>query len=271
MEPLKIIDCFIFFSEIELLKFRLKELQDVVDYFVIVESNKTFSNNPKPYNFENSLEELKLLFNDGKVLEKIIYVKVEDLPQDGDAWSREAYQRNCIKRGLDLIPNLTGDDVLIITDADEIPDPDKLDSIKNRKVYYNNPIRLQQDMYYYNFNCKANIPNTTALLIEYKHLGFFEDINKIVRTYWYHTTDKFGWHLSYFGDSKWIVEKIKAFSHQEYNNETYTNEETINELIKNCQDLFFRDNKSTHDFNFKSIKENDYLPKNYEMILKNEL
>lgn len=36
-----IYDCFTFFNEIELLEWRLKLLDEVVDYFVIVESNMT--------------------------------------------------------------------------------------------------------------------------------------------------------------------------------------------------------------------------------------
>ena len=36
-----VIDCFIFFNELEMLEFRLEELNEHVDYFVLVESNLT--------------------------------------------------------------------------------------------------------------------------------------------------------------------------------------------------------------------------------------
>ena len=39
---IKIIDCFIFYNELDLLEYRLNILNDVVDYFVIVESTHTF-------------------------------------------------------------------------------------------------------------------------------------------------------------------------------------------------------------------------------------
>ena len=45
-------DCFIFFDEFDLLEIRLTLLDDVVDYFVIVESNFTFSGKKKNYNFK---------------------------------------------------------------------------------------------------------------------------------------------------------------------------------------------------------------------------
>jgi beta-1,4-mannosyl-glycoprotein beta-1,4-N-acetylglucosaminyltransferase len=47
MQNNKIVDCFIFHNELDMLKFRLKELYDVVDYFVLVESTKTFTNADK--------------------------------------------------------------------------------------------------------------------------------------------------------------------------------------------------------------------------------
>ena len=44
----KVIDCFPFFNELELLKFRLTELDPYVDKFVLVESTRTFTGNFKP-------------------------------------------------------------------------------------------------------------------------------------------------------------------------------------------------------------------------------
>ena len=48
----KIIDSFLFYDEIELLKFRLSELYDNVDYFFILESDHDFKGNPKELFFE---------------------------------------------------------------------------------------------------------------------------------------------------------------------------------------------------------------------------
>ena len=44
---MKIVDCFLFYNKLELLTFKLKELTDVVDFFVIVESKFTFRGNDK--------------------------------------------------------------------------------------------------------------------------------------------------------------------------------------------------------------------------------
>ena len=51
---MKIIDCFIFYNELDLLFYRLSVLNNVVDYFVLVEATKTHAGNDKilsSYNF----------------------------------------------------------------------------------------------------------------------------------------------------------------------------------------------------------------------------
>jgi hypothetical protein len=74
-----------------------------------------------------------------------------------------------------------------------------------------------------------------------------------------------GWHLSYFGDKNFIKNKIENFSHQELNLELFTNQEKIQNRIKNKQDLFDRDIKICHI----NIEDNDNLPPEYDVYLKN--
>ena len=69
---MKVIDSFIFFNEINMLKLRLNYLNDVVDYFLISESNYTFSGNPKPYYLDEILKELP-----DDITNKIIRIKYE--------------------------------------------------------------------------------------------------------------------------------------------------------------------------------------------------
>ena len=49
---MKIYDCFSYWDEDLLLDLRLNILNDYVDYFVIVEGNKTWQNNPKKLRFK---------------------------------------------------------------------------------------------------------------------------------------------------------------------------------------------------------------------------
>ena len=39
---MKVVDCFTFYNELDLLEMRLEEMYDIVDNFVIVEATKTF-------------------------------------------------------------------------------------------------------------------------------------------------------------------------------------------------------------------------------------
>lgn len=54
---MKVYDCFTFYNEFELLELRLKALWDVVDCFVIVEADKTHTNQPKPFQWRLPLVE----------------------------------------------------------------------------------------------------------------------------------------------------------------------------------------------------------------------
>ena len=81
---MKIIDCFTFYNELDMLEFRLTELNDVVDYFVLVECIKTHVNNDKELFFENNKKRYS------KFLHKIIHIIVKDnIPQTSNSWDIE--------------------------------------------------------------------------------------------------------------------------------------------------------------------------------------
>ena len=89
-----VLDTFIFYNELEMLEFRLTELDPVVDRFVICESKLTFAGNVKPLYFQNNKARFK------KWLPKINHVIIENEPNAKDAWERERIQRNAIRMGI---------------------------------------------------------------------------------------------------------------------------------------------------------------------------
>lgn len=124
---MKVYDCFTFFNEFELLELRLKSLWDMVDYFVIVEADKTQNNVPKPMYFANRANEFK------EFLPKIRYIPMRmDVAYKGKGdWTIENAQRNAIMYGImDAAP----DDLILVSDVDEIPDPDILQRISQNNV-----------------------------------------------------------------------------------------------------------------------------------------
>jgi beta-1,4-mannosyl-glycoprotein beta-1,4-N-acetylglucosaminyltransferase len=145
-----IIDAFIFYNEVELLLYRLELLYQVVDYFLIVESTLTHVGKPKEMYFDKSLLE--------RFSNKIIYIIVDDLPFPEEIYDvtlnhhllNEIFQRNCIQRGIDKL-NLNDSDYIIVTDIDEIPDPNTIKMLQPGQV---SCACLEQDLYYYNINSK---------------------------------------------------------------------------------------------------------------------
>ena len=124
---MKVYDCFTFYNEFELLELRLRSLWDVVDYFVLVEADKTQTNIPKPFYFN----ERKADF--AEFLPKIRHLMGRvDLPYKGTGdWVIEFAQRNLIAQGLtDAEP----DDLVFISDLDEIWAPDILQRLQDNRV-----------------------------------------------------------------------------------------------------------------------------------------
>ena len=250
----KFIDCFTFYNELDILKFRLKELDDVTDHFIIVESNYTFSGKPKPFFFQDNIE----IFKDYQ--QKIVHIVVEDMPNNGNAWKNEFHQRNCILRGLKTL-TLEPNDLVSITDVDEIPDSKTILDLKQKGL--NSVASLNMDFYYYNLNTQYIGKWTSAKIVPYKI--FQRKSPQNIRDTAGKLMNRGGWHLSYFGDPSFIENKLKSFSHQELNHKRFTDLNVIAKRIESKQDLFGRSNIK---FRHVEINENKYLPTNYEMLIQ---
>lgn len=87
----KVWDCFLFNCELELLSFRLNELSQCVDFFVLVEATTTFRGEPKPLYYAQNKSSYQEFQN------QIIHVVVDDMPTETDSpWAREKYQHAAI-------------------------------------------------------------------------------------------------------------------------------------------------------------------------------
>jgi beta-1,4-mannosyl-glycoprotein beta-1,4-N-acetylglucosaminyltransferase len=111
----KVYDAIIFSVELDLLEVRIRELWDVVDKFVILESNATFTGKPK-----------ELTFNDHKVqfefaASKIHHVMINqyELPPGEGPFYNEGKMREAMNQALVDAGVKTGDMVLM-SDVDEI-------------------------------------------------------------------------------------------------------------------------------------------------------
>jgi beta-1,4-mannosyl-glycoprotein beta-1,4-N-acetylglucosaminyltransferase len=260
----KIVDCFIFYNELDLLNYRLNILNDYVDYFVLVEATHSFVGKEKSLFYQENKELFKE-FN-----HKIIHIVVDDFShkypniniENGEQWNNEIFQRNCIKRGLDKL-KLNDDDIFTVTDLDEIPDPKLLQKIKKNEINID-VVVIELDFYYYNLNCKINGTWPLSRMIsykKYKELGF--SCEQIRKNMSFKIIPNAGWHLSYFGDEKFIKNKIENFGHQELNIADFTDENNILNRIKNQKDLY---NRSSSIVNVE-IEDNNNLPPKYDKYL----
>ena len=135
---MKIFDCFPFFNELEILELRFMELYDTVDYFVIVEANKSHNGTPKEFIFENNKSRYE------KWLDKVIYVKVEDMPEYNPdyVFALEYFQRQQIMRGLE--GKAQEGDKILVSDCDEIPKVEKIKENLNSKEW----LVFSQELFY---------------------------------------------------------------------------------------------------------------------------
>lgn len=246
-------DCFQFFNELDILKIRLNVLSPVVDRFVISEATETFSGLKKPLYYEENKE----MF--AEFADKIIHVVVEDTPQ-GDTHYRDTFQKNAVTRGL---KGCTDDDVVIFSDLDEIPNPDKIREIlqdfQKDKIYH-----FAQRLFY----CYLNMEEISGSLLSYA--GEFEGVE---RKKWIGTkmcsyqllreqdlklgelrfperkeigirVDDGGWHFGYMGGHgekdirKRVQQKVVSAAHQEYNSKHVLS--NVTDQIKDGKDIFGR-------------------------------
>ena len=113
----KVIDCFPFNAEFDVLTMRLVELYDAVDAFVLVEADVDHQGHPKPYHFAENAKRF------ASWADKIVSVQATGLPPAGewpDPWIRENAQREFIGKGLEAL-GVTSEDIILQSDVDEIP------------------------------------------------------------------------------------------------------------------------------------------------------
>jgi len=278
---MKIFDTFMFFNELDLLEIRLKFLYPNVDFFIISECNETFSGRKKDFLFEKNKKRFE------KFSDKIIYQKLDNVPKSFDKFSKpfysnfkksyvhkhngvpliklsksfqnEVYQRDSIIEP--LLKLAQANDIIIMSDLDEIPNPDTLKSAISYVSNYDKLVHFEQTwfMYYLNNFCDNKWYGT--------HLCKFSYLKKhSIDLLQFHKEDKLklsggkifknaGWHFNNLMSPESISLKLRTFAHKEYSGNEFSSPDLIKEKINKKIDLFNRGHK------YKVINLDNNFPK----------
>ena len=262
-----------FYDEDVILDIRLNYLDKFVDKFVIVESK-----------YAHNGEKRRLLFNISnykKFAKKIVYLVVSEKPKGLislkdkklydinstkilNAIKRENFQRNYIFNG---IKKAHKDDVIIISDIDEIP---KLDFFNFNKIL-NKVYIFEQKFFYYKLDlfdpkiswhgsriCKFSKLLSPQWLrnIKAKNYPIWRlDVLFSKNRYFDNVLIKDGgWHFSYLKNSLGIKKKLRTYLHH---NEYDLNPINI-KIIKNM----IKSKKAIYDLNLDQRADNRFLTGN---------
>ena len=265
---MKIYDCFTFFNELDLLEIRLTELYDYVDYFVIVEADKTHSGKPKEFILEKNFSRY------ARWKDKIIHLKVK-MPKFNlfdkllinlerkthgfltrfigsnfrmGKWKLDNFQREQIIKGLTTCDE---EDIIMISDLDEIPRAEKISEMvsileKSKKVGF----RQTFLNHYLNGYVHDNWIGTKAVKFKTLKRELRNNPQRIRLRKFHYPLEKVG-----------IREKIKIIPNGGWHFNNIGKEEEVKELIvsKVESELFKGNLERELNKRLKSIKSLNYV------------
>ena len=209
--PRRVFNLMPFNDEVALLKTHLAEMADWVDLFVIVESEVTFTGQPKPLHFEKHRHEF------AAYADKIRHLVVGEHPEAFHSpWGRDFRQRDL---AIGAISGLAApDDLVLLTDVDEIIDRKALEDFKGDFA----GLKMRMFRFFLNYRPTAeNGPvRRTGAVLAARHLQRFGSSYArfdLARNRDSQLIDDAGWHFTSMCDPARLVAKINSYAHQERN------------------------------------------------------
>ncbi|XP_065044783.1 uncharacterized protein LOC135676959 isoform X1 [Musa acuminata AAA Group] len=227
--PRRVYDAVLFSNELDILEVRWNELSPYVSEFILLESNSTFTGLKKPLFFAENRHRFKF------VESRLTYGTFGGRFVKGEnPFVEEAYQRKALDQ-LIRIAGISDDDLLIMSDVDEIPSghtinllrwcdeiPEKL-HLQLRNYLYSFEFYLDDDSW------RASVHRYRAGKTTYAHLRQTDDL----------LADS-GWHCSFcFRHISEFIFKMNAYSHVDRVRFAYfLNRFRIQDVICRGADLF---------------------------------
>ncbi|UNI21852.1 Beta-1,4-mannosyl-glycoprotein 4-beta-N-acetylglucosaminyltransferase [Purpureocillium takamizusanense] len=259
----KVYDLVMVNSELDFLEIRLNTIYDHVDYFIIVESPKTFQGEDKPLIIKENWGKFR------RYHDKMIYHELQ-FPTTFNphrAWDYEDLQRDAMYEQVML--GLKGQrfpvqgDVIVVADVDEIPRPQAL--LVLRSCNYHRRLTLASKFYYYSFQFLHTGP-------EWQHpqATYYEGSRTLKPTNLRNGDGGFapfrgrekgvlnnaGWHCSScFATIEQFLNKMASFSHGWMNAEPYRDKDRIAAAVREGRDVWERQQDT-----FTRLDENKDMP-----------
>ena len=283
---MKIYDCTTFYSEHMMMDVRFSILDKYVEKFIVTESTYSHSGKRKKLNFD--------INNYPKYKDKIIYLVIDKEPNDLIEIEKDNVSKrlNSIKR-IELsynymkgaINEVAEDDLIILSDNDEIPNLGSKSFLKSKKKV----ILFNQLFFYYKFNLFYDLlPWYGSKACKKKSLKSFSWLKNLKTKkypFWridtYFSENKMidieiikdgGWHFTNLKSAEDLLEKFKNFGHHDEFEESGITLEKLKTYISEGIVFYnhFADQKDLNkwNFNYKLKKINDdFLP---EYLIKNK-
>jgi hypothetical protein len=223
----KVFDATLFSVELDLLEIRLNELYDVVDYFLIIESNSTFTGKPKEKVYKKNQKRFEF------AKDKILYKEI-DMPNMGkifDPFEMEKRHRIAMNEFISE-SGVEKDDWVFMMDVDEIPSWHTVQLIRTCEGVPS-PIHLQLKNYIYSFEFLIDMNSWRGKAVRYPfgygHSKVSEDI----------LADS-GWHCSFcFKTLDEFEFKMSGYSHADrLHKESLLDRDRIQKVICEGSDIF---------------------------------
>ena len=280
-----IVDCFLFFQELNILEIRLEYLCDTVDKFIIVEASESFSGKKKEFLFEKNISRFE------KYLDKIFYFKIRDQNKDYESlisnldkekdliykkikvmlenhkhynkkilpFVLDSYHRECLHIPMSMI--CRDNDYIILSDLDEIPNKYFIKSIKNKK--YKFPIVMRQKEFKYFLNLYSNNNWQGSIIEKYKKLKN-KSLNSLrLDSSSFNSYDPGGYHFTSIGGIELLRNKLENWGHQEFNLNIV--KKNLKRNILSGRDIFYRLGENRNQI--IDIKDRNYIDLEMMMII----
>ncbi len=283
-DAVKIIDTFMFNQDFNALSIRLNELYDVVDIFIVVESNMTHSGLSKPLHLSQNFEIIE------EFRDKVLLVSNTKKIVTRNPRVREMFQRKLIDREIRKL-NLSPEDFIIHSDCDEIPRANTIRAIRDNPDSANLLLEMKNYSNYLNMSCGLWARARVMRFSEFKStrharrdiflaMALDQKRHKIplifIPDFWStHRLGKYfpiiarrpqmeyvkdaGWHFNNLYSAEEIVTKVRSSSHTELITEALISSDYIMKSLEEGREIYSGKKLQQEEIN-------DYYP---EYVLNN--